>query len=80
VENCVIHAERCKACGYCVQFCPKKALGFSKGRVNQKGYNPVEHINDSCTASGKPCGICYLVCPDYVFEIIEAPAGMAMGA
>lgn len=56
--------ERCKACGYCMHFCPKGALSPSKV-INEKGYNPVEINKDLCIC----CGTCYTVCPDYVFEI-----------
>ena len=56
----------CKACGFCVYSCPKKALSLT-GPINDKGYPTVEVDNELCIR----CGICYNVCPDYVFEIIE---------
>ena len=33
--------------------------------VNEKGYNTVQVDETKCVA----CGMCYRVCPDYVFEI-----------
>ncbi|MFN3921346.1 MAG: 4Fe-4S binding protein [Caldimicrobium sp.] len=55
--------ERCKACGLCIEFCPKKVLGFS-GKRNQQGYKIVSFLYpDKCTQ----CGICYLMCPEVVF-------------
>jgi len=58
-----IREERCKSCGLCVHFCPKKVLDFSERR-NAQGYRVVyPRFPEKCTS----CGICYLVCPDIVF-------------
>lgn len=55
--------ERCKGCGLCIEFCPRKVLSFSKER-NLQGYRVVA-FNDfeRCNA----CGICFLMCPEVVF-------------
>jgi len=66
MEKLIIHSESCKSCKYCVNNCPKKALSTS-GKINGKGYDYVEVDHDKCIC----CGICYNVCPDYVFEIKE---------
>lgn len=58
--------EKCKACYYCIQFCPKEAIAISSER-NKKGYQTIMVEQEKCVQ----CGICYLVCPDYVFEILE---------
>lgn len=65
-ETMIRHIERCKECSYCIIHCPKEALSFS-GVYNQKGYNTVVTDHDKCVR----CGICYTVCPDYVFEKVE---------
>lgn len=62
----IIDREGCKACGYCIHFCPKEALRFSK-ELNSQSYTPVEAVPDRCVF----CGTCYTVCPDTVFEIRE---------
>ena len=60
----IVHHERCKACGYCIHFCPKGALSVSD-TINEKGYDPVTADMSKCIG----CRICYTVCPDYVFEL-----------
>ena len=64
-NNIKIKVDFCKACGYCVSFCPDNALEFSSD-FNSKGYRPVKW-KGNC----RFCGICYIVCPDYVIEIEE---------
>ncbi len=55
--------ERCKGCGLCIEFCPKKVLVFSERR-NQQGYKIVAlAFPEKCNQ----CGICYLMCPEVVF-------------
>ena len=42
ISRGVVHIldDRCKGCGYCIEFCPKKILEFST-RFNQKGTIPL---------------------------------------
>ena len=61
-----INGQSCKGCGYCVKECPKNALSLS-GAINAKGYAVVQVDHEVCIR----CGVCYTVCPDYVFEIRE---------
>jgi 2-oxoglutarate ferredoxin oxidoreductase subunit delta len=56
-----ILADRCKGCGFCIEFCPPKVLAFSKG-FNNHGYHPPELVTpDGCTG----CDLCGLYCPDF---------------
>ena len=56
-----IEAERCKGCGFCVEFCPRKVLALSSG-YNSKGYHPPTVVNiKECTG----CDLCGMFCPDF---------------
>ena len=63
----VIHIieERCKGCGFCVEFCPQNVLDMSE-RTNSKGYHPPEIQDDSHCVN---CGLCALLCPDFAIYI-----------
>ena len=62
--------DRCKGCGYCIEFCPKSVLDFST-RFNRKGYHP--------PSVGKPdecvnCHYCEIICPEFAIYSVEAEA------
>ena len=55
---CIID-DRCKGCGYCIEFCPKDILEFSD-QFNRKGYHPpVVTKPDECVN----CHYCEIICP-----------------
>jgi len=56
-----ILAERCKGCGFCIEFCPTKVLEFSSA-FNSKGYHP-PHVVAPEKCSG--CDLCGMYCPDF---------------
>jgi 2-oxoglutarate ferredoxin oxidoreductase subunit delta len=66
-----IQAERCKACGFCLQACPQHVLRLSDA-LNLHGYHPVilDESDKICTG----CGVCAVVCPDVVFTVYRTPA------
>ncbi|ATW28145.1 4Fe-4S binding protein [Candidatus Formimonas warabiya] len=66
MSQMILHRDRCKACRYCIKACPKNALSESD-EFNKKGYQPVVVDEEKCVQ----CGSCYIICPDYVFEIAE---------
>ena len=59
-----IVVERCKACGFCVEFCPTKVLALSSA-FNSKGYHP-PHVVNSDKCSG--CDLCGMYCPDFAIH------------
>ena len=62
----VFEADRCKSCGICVAFCPKKCLGMTE-IINNKGYKIADLIEkDKCVS----CGVCYIVCPDTAITVM----------
>jgi 2-oxoglutarate ferredoxin oxidoreductase subunit delta len=59
-----IVVERCKACGFCVEFCPAKVLSLSSA-FNSKGYHPPHAVNpDKCSG----CDLCGMYCPDFAIH------------
>lgn len=57
--------ERCKGCGFCVEFCPQGVLVMSR-RTNTRGYHPPELVG---TAQCVDCGLCTLLCPDFAIYV-----------
>ncbi len=54
-----IYLERCKGCGICVEFCPKKVLAISE-------IEKVEVVSpDACIS----CGFCEMRCPDFAIMV-----------
>lgn len=53
--------NRCKGCGFCVEFCPPHVLRISE-EFNTHGYHPPYLTNEAgCTG----CDLCGLYCPDF---------------
>ncbi len=59
--------ERCKGCGYCVEYCPRDVLKMS-GQPNAKGYEmPVAVKEEDCPN----CGLCQAICPEYSIYVLD---------
>lgn len=66
----IINIERCKGCGFCVEFCPAAVLQMSHN-FNQKGYHYPEIVDaEACTA----CDLCGLYCPDFAIYSVRIKA------
>lgn len=60
--------ERCKGCGFCVEYCPKDVLKLSDD-FNSKGYHyPVAKHSDLCVN----CDLCEMLCPDFAIYCLSA--------
>jgi 2-oxoglutarate ferredoxin oxidoreductase subunit delta len=59
--------ERCKGCGWCVEFCPRGVLEVSD-EINSKGYHPPKSIQQQACVS---CGLCELLCPEFAIFVEE---------
>lgn len=57
--------EACKACGLCIDACPKQAIRIAPGQLNCSGYPYTQVDRARCIG----CGICYIVCPDNVYRV-----------
>ena len=59
--------DRCKGCGYCIEFCPRDVLEFDT-KFNQKGYHPPMVKNsDECVN----CHYCEILCPEFAIYSVE---------
>jgi 2-oxoglutarate ferredoxin oxidoreductase subunit delta len=64
-----ILADRCKGCGFCIEYCPKDILVFSKA-FNRKGYHYPEVVKDGECVN---CNLCEMICPDFAIFSVAAP-------
>ena len=53
--------ERCKGCGFCVDYCPRDVLELSE-EFNAKGYHPpYTRQAERCVN----CDLCEMICPEF---------------
>jgi len=60
-------AERCKGCGFCVEFCPRGVLQEAPG-FNRRGYHPPEVARKGLCAE---CHFCELLCPEFAIYVTK---------
>lgn len=64
-----IHAERCKGCELCIEFCPTRVLALSP-QFNRKGYHYPIVVGEDCIN----CEACAKICPEFAIFSTAAPA------
>lgn len=62
--------ERCKGCGFCVEYCPKKVLEMSAD-FNRKGYHYPVVVKEGVCVN---CNLCETICPEFAIFVREAEA------
>ena len=60
-----IDTERCKGCGFCVEYCPRDILELSED-FNGKGYHPPRVINEEECCY---CQLCQTICPEFAIFV-----------
>jgi len=53
--------ERCKGCGFCIEYCPKDVLVMSDD-FNRKGYHYPRTVREEECVN---CNLCEMICPDF---------------
>jgi NAD-dependent dihydropyrimidine dehydrogenase PreA subunit len=63
-----VDTERCKACGYCRDACPRGVFAGS-GSFNHSGYLAMEAVHtEACVG----CMQCVMTCPDFAIRVEPA--------
>lgn len=62
----IVMDDRCKGCGFCVEYCPKDVLVLSD-HFNRKGYHPPKAVTEEECIN---CHLCEMICPDFsIFSV-----------
>lgn len=63
----IVMEDRCKGCGFCVEYCPREVLRFSKA-FNKKGYHFPEAVEKEKCVN---CHFCEVLCPEFAIFSLE---------
>lgn len=59
--------DRCRGCGFCIDFCPRDVLDASE-EFNEKGAHPPKVLDETrCSL----CRFCQSACPDGAISVVE---------
>jgi 2-oxoglutarate ferredoxin oxidoreductase subunit delta len=62
-----INRDRCKGCGFCVEYCPENVLELSK-EFNAKGYHPPDVAREKDCLY---CKLCETICPEFAVFVTK---------
>ena len=60
--------DRCKGCGFCIEFCPNQVLQEAS-EFNKKGYHPplVTKLGECVN-----CNLCEIICPEFaIYSVLK---------
>ena len=60
-----INRDRCKGCGFCVEYCPEDVLELSR-EFNAKGYHPPHVVRENDCLY---CKLCETICPEFAMFV-----------
>lgn len=61
--------DRCKGCGFCVEYCPREVLVLA-ATFNRKGYHPPRVARAGQCVN---CNLCEMLCPEFaIFSFAAA--------
>jgi 2-oxoglutarate ferredoxin oxidoreductase subunit delta len=68
----IVLDDRCKGCGFCVEYCPREVLVLAPF-FNRKGYHPPRVAKPGQCVN---CNLCEMLCPEFaIFSFaVAAPA------
>jgi len=60
--------DRCKGCGFCIEFCPNGVLKEGP-EFNRKGYHPPQVIKQGECVN---CNLCEIICPEFaIYSVLK---------
>ena len=65
--------ERCKGCGFCVEYCPREVLVLAT-TFNRKGYHPPRVAKAGACVN---CNLCEMLCPEFAIFSFAVRGGNA---
>lgn len=68
IGEVTIIKDRCKGCGFCIEFCPNQVLDFSL-EFNAKGYHPPVVVKHGECVN---CDLCEIICPEFsIYTVLK---------
>ena len=68
MSKVTFNQDLCKGCGLCEEACPKKIIKRQSGKLNGKGFHPIDIADedkDKCIA----CAFCAIMCPEAIITV-----------